>query len=162
MSDNYLKLIPTDSQFVPDESTYHDAIACLEKLTPHGEKVRLEVYSHLTFIDQGQNFEEIICPTCKAVLRDNIDLAGKTDCQKVFDQIGVQIENETLENSGIKMPCCNSEVKATDLIFNWPAGFARFELSVLNPGIAGSLSDGDVSQLSRILGCKLMQIWAHY
>jgi len=71
MSDNYLKLIPFDIGFVPDERSHQEAINYLEQLTPDGEEVEVEVYSKVTFIDQGQNLEEVICPSCKASLKND-------------------------------------------------------------------------------------------
>jgi len=162
MSENYLKLIPRDSYFIPDESTHQDAIELLEKLTPDGEEVEAEVYSELTFIDQGQNLEEINCPSCSTSLKQNIYTEDETDCEKIFNQISEQSDDEELDSGIIQMPCCSNEVKTTDLTFKWTAGFAKFELSVLNPQISEQLSEENVAALSKILGCELLQIWAHY
>jgi len=162
MSDNYLKFIPLDSKYIPDESTHQDAIEFLENLTPDGEEVEVEVYPHLTFIDQGQNLEEVICPSCRASIQQDNCSEEETNLEKIFFKIDQQSNNEELENGLIEMPCCKNEVKTTDLAFKWPAGFAKFELSALNPGLDESLSKNDISTLSKILGCELLQIWAHY
>ncbi|BFM48756.1 hypothetical protein [Marinomonas sp. THO17] len=161
MSDNYLKLIPFDMNFVPDERSHQEAINYLEQLTPGGGEVEIEVYSKVTFIDQGQNLEEIICPSCEASLKNDPFSEEESDCEKLFCQIDEQSENGELEESLIKMPCCNAAVKTTDLEFKWPAGFSKFELSALNPDIE-PLSKEQIAALSKILGCELREIWAHY
>ncbi|HIC46161.1 MAG TPA: hypothetical protein EYM37_09110 [Methylophaga aminisulfidivorans] len=162
MSDNYLKLIPAQKDFVPKESTHQDAITFLEELTPDGEEVEVEVYESLTFIDQGQNLEEIICPSCHNSLQQDIYSEEETDCEKVFEKIDEQSEGGELSHGVIEMPCCGNTVNTTDLTFKWPAGFAKFELSALNPELEGLISEGDIEKLSNILGCKLLQVWARY
>jgi hypothetical protein len=161
MSDNYLKLIPLDMNFVPDERSHLEAIGRLEELTPDGEEIEVEVYSHVTFIDQGQNLEEIICPSCKSSLKNDPFSEDETDCEKLFYQIEEQSQNAELEIAVIEMPCCSVTVKTTDLEFNWPAGFSKFELSALNPEIE-PLNEEQISVFSKLLGCELKQIWAHY
>jgi len=162
MSDNYLKLIPKDPNFIPDQSTHQDAINLLEELTPDGEEVEAEVYSQLTFIDQGQNLEEIVCPSCSKVLALDPCSEEDADGEKIIEEIDRQSENNELESGLIKMPCCNNNVKTTDLEFEWPAGFAKFELSSLNPEIERPLSEVAIKSLANILGCELIEIWAHY
>lgn len=162
MSDNYLKLIPADSYFVPDESTHQEAITLLEALTPDGEEVEVEIYEQLTFIDQGQNLEAIICPSCNTVLNQDHYSEDETDCEKIFHEIDNQSEGGVLESGFIKMPCCSTMVKTIDLKFNWPAGFSKFELSALNPEIERPLNKDHTKALSEILGCELIEIWAHY
>jgi len=67
----------------------------------------VEIYPNLTFIDQGENLEEIICPLCKTALQHEICSEDETNCEKVLAQIDEQSECEKLEIGIIKMPCCN-------------------------------------------------------
>jgi hypothetical protein len=61
------------------------------------------------------------------------------------------------------MPCCGANVLFTSLRFHWPAGFARFQLSVWNPDVdEGYLTADQLGELESVLGCKLVQIEAHY
>lgn len=53
-------------------------------------------------------------------------------------------------------------INLTILKFDWPAGFARFELSIWNPGVDGPLSLDIIQKLEDHLKCKLIEIWAHY
>jgi hypothetical protein len=45
---------------------------------------------------------------------------------------------------------------------DWPAEFARFELSILDPGIHDPLSTDQLAKLEKILECELRQVRAHY
>lgn len=60
------------------------------------------------------------------------------------------------------MPCCSQSVAATALTFDWPAGFAKFELWMMDPNIAENLDDDQLEKLESVLGCELMQVRAHY
>lgn len=162
MSDNYLKIIPVQKDFIPEKSTHQAAISFLEGLTPDGDEVQIEIYKELTFIDQGQNLEEIICPSCQNSFKQDIYSEEEIDCEKIFEKINEQAENGELDSGIIEMSCCGNIVNTTDLIFEWPAGFAKFELSALNPELERPISESDITMLSNILGCKLLQIWAHY
>jgi hypothetical protein len=60
-----------------------------------------------------------------------------------------------------EMPCCKQMVPLTTVKFDWPGGFARFELSIWNPEIS-NLSPQQLAEFESILGCKLLQVRAHY
>ena len=162
MSETYLKIIPKKIGYVPDESTYEEAVAFVEELTPDGEEVEIEVFEHLSFIDQGEYLDEIICPSCSKSLEQDIYSEAETECSNVFEQIMEQSGNSELETGVIEMPCCGSKVKTTDITFESTAGFAKFELSAHNPEIDAPVSESDINGLSKILGCELLQIWARY
>jgi hypothetical protein len=49
-----------------------------------------------------------------------------------------------------------------DLVWEWPAGFAKFILEAMNPRLQGRLPEERQSQTETILGCGLRQIYAHY
>jgi hypothetical protein len=60
----------------------------------------------------------------------------------------------------VHLPCCNATSSLNDLLYDSPAGFARFELIVRNPN--GRVEDAQLEQLEMVLGCTLREIWAHY
>ena len=64
MSDGYLRLIPTDPQYVPSPASAESARQRLEQLVPEADEVTVEVYDSVEFIDQGSNFERVRCPQC--------------------------------------------------------------------------------------------------
>lgn len=162
MSETYLKIIPKEIGFIPDESTHEEAVAFVEDFTPDGEEVEIEIFERLSFIDQGEYLDEIICPSCSKSLKQDIYSEAETESSNVFEQIMEQSRYSKLETGTIEMPCCEGKVKTTDITFESAAGFAKFELSAHNPAIDAPVSESDIDGLSKILGCELSQIWAHY
>ena len=55
MSDNILRLIPTEATYVPDAEARVSAVRLLEGFLPDGEMCEAEVYESVTFIDPGAN-----------------------------------------------------------------------------------------------------------
>jgi len=161
MSSDYLKLVPVDPNFVPVEAAQERAVVALQALLPDGCECEAQDFGHITFIDQGENLEAIICPACSRRLQlyDSPDASLNQDWwYSVMDEMGEG-------NAGgitVTVPCCSRSVPLTTLLFNWPAAFARFELSILDPGIGENLSLEQLAQFERILGCPLIQVRAHY
>jgi hypothetical protein len=159
MSDDVLKLIPTDPRYVPSEEAQQLAVAALEQLLPDGEMCEAETYDGITFVDQGQNISAVLCPACSK----RLDFHEGDDA--VSDWWGTVTEtsdDEELSTLIVQMPCCRASVPFTSLRFDWPAGFATFELSIWNPNVPDNLSADEVAQLEKILGCSLIQVRAHY
>jgi hypothetical protein len=76
--------------------------------------------------------------------------------------LGERMEQDPAETNVTSIPCCSASVRLVDLEFDWPAGFARFELSIRNPNVVENLSTSTLAELEAILGCKLRQVRAHY
>lgn len=161
MSSDYLKLVPADPHYVPDEGAQERAVAALEALLPEGSECEAQDFGHVAFIDQGENLEAIFCPSCskRLPLYDSPDASANHDwLYSTLDEI----EDGSTERITVTMPCCSHSVPLTTLRFDWPAAFARFELSILDPGISENLSKEQLAQFEKILGCKLRQVRAHY
>jgi hypothetical protein len=63
----------------------------------------------------------------------------------------------------VAMACCGRTVPFTSLAFDWPAGFAHFELCVWNPRIDDNLLTlVDLENLQSVLNCELKQVRTHY
>lgn len=167
MSDSMFKLIPLEREFVPPVSKHEAAIRKLEEFTPNGEEVEVRVYPHLEFIDQGENLEAIICPSCKKRLE--LDHFSEDDpigawWQQANIEADVHRGEDIFElnsDATSRMPCCQAEVKFIDLEFDWPGGFAKFELAVSNPDLE-TLTEQQIHELEEILGCRLKLIRAYY
>jgi hypothetical protein len=157
MSDDVLKLIPADPHFLPAIGAQKVAISALEKLLPEGEMCEAEDYGYVTFIDPGENLEAILCPACDAQLK----LYGTPEAAENYNwwhSIVDELADGEFEGVSGEMPCCKKTVPLTSLKFNWPGGFARFELWIWNPGIGENLTQ----EFEAMLGCNLLQIRAHY
>lgn len=154
MSDNVLKLIPRNKNLIPSELLLESAVELLHTLLPNGEMWDSQVYKNVQFIDQGTNFEGIICPLCKK--RTDID-----DVADWWSEICEKSEANGWEFI-ITTPCCNSEIILTDLLFDWDGGFAKYELTIWNPNVLKPLDGYILRQMEQHLGCELKEIWAHY
>lgn len=161
MSSDYLKLVPADPHYVPDQAAQEKAIAALEALLPEGSECEAQDFGHVAFIDQGENIEAIICPVCsnRLALYDSPDAPT---IQEWWYSIMDQVEDGSADGITVALPCCSHSVPLTTLRFDWPAAFARFELSILDPGIGENLSKEQLAQFEKILGCELIQVRAHY
>jgi hypothetical protein len=150
VSDNYLRLIPTEPTWRPAAEATQRAVATLSALVPGADSVEAEVYDEVTFIDQGANFERLSCPACQTELEmdwwsDQMGLAG----------------DASFTDLAVTTPCCGTRTSLNELTYDWPAGFAQAELSVLNPQ-RGWLDDVELAQVAAELGHTLKQVMAHY
>jgi hypothetical protein len=153
VSVNFLRLIPTDPFWEPDEVPARRALAVLGKLAPATEVLELKRFEGVVFVDAGANLEQVKCPYCSAVLQ--------------WDWLGEEMDTVHLagiavpEDLCVTTPCCRRRASLNDLRYHWPAGFARFELSAMSPG-RGFLRETERAQVEAAVGHPLRQIWAHY
>ena len=64
------------------------------------------------------------------------------------------------QDLNILLPCCQRTSSLNDLIYDWPAGFARFLLEARSP--EGDLTHEQIALFESLLGCSIRKIWAHY
>ena len=64
MSDHVLSIIPIDQNYIPRAEAQQIAVALLQEMLPDGEMCQAEAYDQLRFIDQGENCEAVLCPSC--------------------------------------------------------------------------------------------------
>lgn len=150
MSDNYLRLIPTDPRYVADSVALERARDYLAGVVPDADEVAATVTDDVNFVDMGANFERVSCPQCGHELdvawwQDAMDASGETNFA-------------TLD---ITTPCCAAATSLNDLRYEWPAGFARLVLEARNPNVR-DIEEADAAALSSILGTPVRRIWAHY
>lgn len=150
MSDNFLRLIPTDPTWRPAADAAQRATATFSALLPGADLVEAELYDRMMFIDQGANFERLGCPAC------HVELAMKWWSDQVdrADDIG-------FEDLAVTTPCCGASTSLNDLTYDWPAGFAHASLSSRNPQ-RGWLDDAELAHVAAELGHPLRQVMAHY
>jgi hypothetical protein len=149
MSDNILKLIPTTPHYVPGAAAAHRARDLLSNYLPGIDEIDYEVTETIRFIDQGGNWERVLCPVCG------------TELDTVWWQEAMDTASQTgFTDLSVNLPCCYARSSLNDLQYEWPAGFARFVLKARNP--RADLDDGELKSLEQVLKCKLRKIWAHY
>ena len=148
MSDTTLKIITTDPFYTCPENIQSDVISILSKIYPF-QKIKLLNTDSVEFIDQGGNFESVSCNFCGRLLeiqdwKNLIDLAFETKFNKL----------------NFVTKCCNKETSLNDINYNWPAGFARFVVSIHDAET--ELAEIEVTKLEELLKKDLRIIWARY
>jgi hypothetical protein len=142
-------LIPKNPRFVPKAAARQRAVDLLQSLVPKAQEIRTRITNDVEFVDQGANFERILCPACGAILDGGWwQQAMKNASQTRFTDLSVTV------------PCCGAISSLNDLCYEWPAGFARFALEIDSPN--ADLDEGQIRLLEQALGCDLVKIWAHY
>lgn len=83
--------------------------------------VGYKFYDRVTLIDAGENTTRIVCSRCD----------GDIDLDWFWDLIGQH--GESFDMLDVTVPCCNAVASLDTLRYEWPVGFARFEMSAINP-----------------------------
>ena len=151
MSDNFLRIIPQDPRHVPAPAAQRRAERSLRSFAPKADEIHSEVKEQIEFVDAGGNTETITCPHCKATVDD-------VWWQAEMDRTWA----DGSRNLAVTLPCCGASSTLNDLVYWWPAGFARYVLEAMNPGLNDFLDPAHLAQLQTDLGCELKQIMAHY
>ncbi|GCD48389.1 hypothetical protein [Streptomyces paromomycinus] len=154
MSDDVLSIIPVDPWWQPEGDAVERVVQLVKKLVPgtdHGADMEIDVWWHdtMALVDCGTNLETISCPWCRAA----IDTEWWSDA--LTDRYDDGFTTLTVD-----VPCCEETTSLNALDYDWPLGFARFQIAVRNPGRA-SFSEGELTELADGLGQPLKQIWAH-
>ena len=148
MSENYVRLIPTDPRYAPEPAVQQAAVDLLRSVLPDADEVTSRLTGDVRFIDPGANLESVSCPSC-----------GR-DIQEWWTDIMDRLWPTRFANLTATLPCCGSTVSLNDLHHELPAGFARFVLEARSPN-ARDLAAERLEALERALGCRLRRIWAH-
>ncbi|GAB3880709.1 hypothetical protein [Microbispora bryophytorum] len=154
MSDDILSIIPTDPYWQPARDAAERAAAIVADLAPGkpdgvDAEVDVEWHDNVAVIACGANLERIGCPHCGA----SIDTEWWHDLLETHS-------DEGFANLAVKTPCCGADSSLDALEYDWPCGFARFEIAVWNPQRAW-FSDAELAVLGAALGHPVRQIRAH-
>ncbi len=148
MSENFLRLIPTDPFYLPSSFAQQEIQELLKTTFPRAEEIRVTVTEEVTFVDPGTNLERIVCPICQAVL--SMDW---------WSQMMDRAYESRFTDLTITVPCCQATTTLNNLQYEWPAGFARFLLEIRSPG--AELSQEAFHRFEQVLGYPLRKILAH-
>ncbi|MCU7730532.1 hypothetical protein ODJ79_43035 [Actinoplanes sp. KI2] len=155
MSDDYIRLIPSDKQWQPKPEAAEAATSYVAQLfsgpQDDVEEVEAEFYDQVTLIDAGENTTKISCLNC----------GGDIAVDWFFDLI--EEKGEAFGNLDFEVPCCGAVVALDSLRYDWPVGFARFEICAMNPTRAKyELDSAELAEVARLLQHPVTQILAHY
>lgn len=150
MSENILKLIPSDEKYIPEQVLQKKAQEQLDHwMLDDKVIVETEVFDEIAFIDSGQNFESIFCPICSQALDDNW-------WQQKMDEA----YQSKFNNLDLTTPCCRSKTSLNHLVYKYPCGFARYVLAAHSPQI--DITEDQVEILGGILNTELRKIQTRY
>jgi hypothetical protein len=155
VSDDYLRLIPTVPTWAPGADVAAVATEYVAGLFAgpgeSADEVTHEFFGAVEFIDSGVNTQSAKCNHCHAP----VDLAW------VFEEIDKR--RGELGQLDVLLPCCGQTSSLNDLEYDWPVGFARFEITVLN-GTRDKyeLHRDELDRLGSLLGHPVRQVLAHY
>lgn len=85
-------------------------------------------------------------------------------CNIAMDWLGDLVRQNggvSFEHVDVRVPCCNAVVELDGLHYDEPIGFARFDISAMNPTRAQSeLDAGELARVTDLLGHPVAQIVA--
>ena len=149
MSDNWIAIVPEDHTFVHDAAKQRRARDRFAELAPEADEIEIKTSERIEFFDCGANFERICCPSCRL----EISVEWWQDRMEEDYRDGFILAKYAV-------PCCSARVTLHELDYQWPQGFGRFALEVMNPNI-GKLDDKYKREFEEILGTKLRVIYQH-
>jgi hypothetical protein len=155
MSVTVLSVIPTDPRWQPEPARAERArtlVAGLLSMERRGfDEIRVTWHKQVAVVDCGENLQRITCPHCAA----EIDAQWWSDLLEEHFRLG-----EGFDDLTETVPCCRRRTALTDLDYDWPCGFARFEIEIWNPD-RDPFTDGELESIAQAIGHPVRQILAH-
>ena len=157
MSDTILSVIPTDPRWQPDPTRAEHARSVVAGLLPLErcglgfDEIKVTWHAQVAAVDCGENIQRISCPHCAA----EIDIRWWSDLLEERVCSG-----ENFDDLSATLPCCRVSASLTDLDYDWPCGFARFEIEIWNPDRDWFTGD-ELASIAQAIGHPVRQIMAH-
>jgi hypothetical protein len=148
MSDDWLRLIPTEPEYQPTTAAAERARELLVTFVPDARQVAVAFKPTVQFFHPGLNWSGVRCSACGA------------DAQNWWEPAMTAAAEHAFSNLRVKAACCATELSLNDLCYPWAAGFARFVIEMMNPNISALTAD-ELELLGVTLGCELRTIWVH-
>ncbi|WNQ08851.1 hypothetical protein MJA45_14440 [Paenibacillus aurantius] len=148
MTQSIVKLIPIDETFVPRLEDTDQAVSLLKTLFK--ETIEVNRFEEIEFIDQGSNFEQIVCPVCSKEIDPNW---WQEEMNKAY--------LTKFRNLMTILPCCKANLSLNELGYTWPAGFSKYCIEILNPSETAIIYE-HIKELEDLLKTKLKIILSRY
>ncbi|MEU6348890.1 hypothetical protein ABZ896_06140 [Streptomyces sp. NPDC047072] len=153
MSSTVYSVIPTDPHWQPERAAGDRAAALLARLAPESDggfdtEIDVDWYDAVNAVDCGSNLTRIRCPHCGA--RIDHEWYGdllETHCDTGFTTLAVTV------------PCSGAATSLDALEYDWPCGFARFEIAVWDPD-REPFDERELAAVGESLGHPVRQIVA--
>ncbi len=146
-SGHQLRIISIDPAFQPSPESQEQV---LSRLIAHYDKSEISstLYKDVQFVDPGQNFETVTCNNCK----QEIDM-------QAWQEMMSTAHEKHFADLSIVTHCCGKPSTLNELVYQSPAGFARYILTVIDP--SKEIEAEVLSDLEQTLGTKLKLIYAN-
>jgi len=148
MSDSRLVVIPQNPFAVLGRNQSERALEFLRKLAPDADEVEFTTSEGPKFFDSGCNFERVECPSCG----QGIPISWWSD---MMDR---DCDGKWFRLAEFETPCCQAASTLNDLVYDWPQGFARWSLRLMNPN-PGRLAEEHRQEVESIVGMPLRVIY---
>jgi len=66
MSEHYITLIPVIPDFIPESANLEEAKKLSAAFFNSADEIEAIITDEIRFVDQGENFERVRCPRCRA------------------------------------------------------------------------------------------------
>ena len=152
-------IVPTNRDFIPDSDAVEAAAELLESFYPEREgDAGDQDFETPRLVTARDGWNSLKCPSCGQSIErweldeDNHGETWWTRFEATFDH------SEDAPAETVEMPCCGAVVKAGDLELGSEAAFARFVLSIRDPGDPVSLQPAQEAAIGKLLGCDVRSI----
>ena len=151
MSDSFIVLVPQDHKKNASRETLELLVAAHAETTGSDE-VRLKDFGErLQFIDCGENFEKISCPSCKSELETHWWGHQMDHCWD--EEVGFNLHAHAL-------PCCGVPLSLEKLNYAPAQSFAHWFVSARTS--RDELSSEEIGKLETVAGFPLKVIYQRY
>ncbi|PUA40471.1 hypothetical protein C8Z91_03150 [Paenibacillus elgii] len=148
MSSTIYKLIPEDVHFMPEKANVEQVRSYLASIFPV-DKISIEQLEDIQFVDQGENFVQITCPSCDTVIE-----------LKWWHQAMDNAWQSAFKDLDVQLPCCSAHSTLHGLHYDFPAGFSRLIFEIENP--EEEVTAEQVRMVEQLLGCEIRMVNARY
>lgn len=153
MSDDTLSVIPADPYWQPDQAQAERAVSAVAAHLPGGRdglelEIEVQLYKKAHLVDCGSNLSRISCPHC-----------GKQIDTTWWRDVLEERFEDGLDDLSVMLPCCGRPGLLNELDYDWPCGFARFEIEICNPN-RDWFTEEELSDIAEALGHPVRQIMA--
>jgi hypothetical protein len=152
-------VVPTNRDFIPDPDAVEAAAELLESYYPEREHGADEQdFETPRLVTARDAFDSIKCPSCGQSI-ERWELEEDDDGDTWWTLFEAKLgDSKDAPAEAVEMPCCGAEVKAGDLELGAEAAFARFVLSIRDPGEPVLLQPSQETAIGKLLGCEVKGI----
>jgi hypothetical protein len=145
VSDEVLRIVPTDPGWTPDDVALRRAVRALRQLLPRADGVRGEIHDGVVLITAGGEPEQVACPAC-----------GEELAPAWWEQRLERAAAQGFARLAVVTPCSATWTSLAELRFDRPAAFARTELRARARGTG--LTEEALAEVGRALGHPVREL----